>query len=85
MRIAGDLRRKGYSVEYSLGAQKPARQLKIASTAGAKRAVILAHDDSNASGVMLRDLAAGAEERVQLENWIKALPDRRITSSGPNG
>jgi histidyl-tRNA synthetase len=85
MRIAGHLRRKGYSAEYSLGAQKPARQMKIASTAGAKRAVILAHDDTAASGVMLRDLAAGVEERVQLDSWIKALPEQRTILSGPNG
>lgn len=70
MRVASRLRAKGRSVEYALGGQKLARQLKAAAAAGAAEVVILTAPAMNGDEVVVRRLADGTERRVRLDEWI---------------
>jgi histidyl-tRNA synthetase len=70
MRVATRLRAQGRSVEYALGGQKLARQLKAAGAAGAREAVILASADVARGEAVVRRMADGEERRVQLEAWL---------------
>ena len=72
MRVASGLRARGRSVEYALGAQKLARQLKAASTAGARHAVLLAFSDVQKGEATIKNLSDGSEEHVKLEQWLEA-------------
>lgn len=73
MRTAARLRARGRSVEYALGGQKLARQLKAAGTAGAREAVILSATDLERGDAVLRRMADGEEHRVQLDAWLDHL------------
>ena len=70
MRVASRLGARGRSLEYALGGQKRARQLKAANAAGARQAVILAAPGTAPGEAVVRDLADGTEQRVQLDQWI---------------
>lgn len=69
MEIASRLRAKGKSVEYSLRPQSLSRQLKTASTGGAREAVIVSSDWK----LSLRNLADGNERKLSLEELIASL------------
>jgi histidyl-tRNA synthetase len=72
MRIARRLRDRGRSVEYALGGQQLSRQLKAASAAGARDALVLQPDELARGEGVVRRLATGDETRVRLEEWISA-------------
>jgi histidyl-tRNA synthetase len=72
MRVATHLRRRGRSVEYALGAQKLARQLKAADAAGAERVLIVGTPDLPPGEAIVRRLSDGHEERVTLNAWMDA-------------
>jgi histidyl-tRNA synthetase len=67
------LRKRDKSVEYSLKPQQLSRQLKSAVTAGASHAVLIKHDGFAAGEVTVRDLQAGTERAVSLEDFINSL------------
>jgi histidyl-tRNA synthetase len=71
MRVAAGLRSRGHSVEYALGRQKLARQLKAANAAGARRVVVLGTEELAHGEAMVRRMADGHEERVQLDTWMR--------------
>ncbi len=73
MSVAAELRKRDKSVEYSLKPQQLSRQLKSAVTAGAGHAVLLKHDAFAAGEVTVRDLQAGTEKDVSLEDFINSL------------
>lgn len=73
MRVAGELRRRGRSVEFSLHPQQLARQLKSAAAAGARRVVILKRDRYALREVTVRDLASGAEQALALDELLSTL------------
>lgn len=73
MSVAAELRKRDKSVEYSLKPQQLSRQLKSAATAGASHAVLLKHDGFAAGEVTVRDLQAGTERAVSLEDFINSL------------
>jgi histidyl-tRNA synthetase len=73
MSVAAELRKRDKSVEYSLKPQQLSRQLKSAVTAGASHAVILKHEGMAAGGVTVRDLLAGTERAMSLEDFINSL------------
>jgi histidyl-tRNA synthetase len=73
MSVAAELRKRDKSVEYSLKPQQLSRQLKSAATAGASHAVLLKHDRFAAGEVTVRDLQAGTERAVSLEDFINSL------------
>jgi histidyl-tRNA synthetase len=70
MRVAAKLRARGRSVEYALGNQKLARQLKAAHAAGAKHTVVVATPELLAGEAMVRRMDEKVELRVQLDAWI---------------
>jgi histidyl-tRNA synthetase len=70
MRIASRLRSRGRSVEYALGGQKLARQLKAAVSAGAEEVVIVSAAAMDGGEAVVRRLSDGTERRVRLDEWI---------------
>jgi histidyl-tRNA synthetase len=68
--LAGQLRRAGKSVEYAFRWSSLGRQLKAASTARARRAVIVKRDAAATSMVTVKDLDTGDENTVRLDSWI---------------
>ncbi len=73
MRIASRLRSRGRSVEYALGGQKLARQLKAAAAAGAGEVVIVSAAAMDGGEAVVRRLSDGTERRVRLDEWIGDL------------
>jgi histidyl-tRNA synthetase len=57
-------------VEYALGGQQLARQLKAAAAAGARDALILQAEELERGEAVVRRLADGEEARVRLDEWI---------------
>lgn len=70
MRVASRLRARGRSVEYALGGQKLARQLKAAAAAGAEETVILTPTATEDGDAVVRRMSDGTERRVRLDEWI---------------
>jgi histidyl-tRNA synthetase len=73
MRVANQLRRRDRSVEYALKPQQLSRQLKAASSAGAKHAVLLKREAFQSGQVTLKDLEAGTEQSMSLTELINSL------------
>jgi histidyl-tRNA synthetase len=71
MRVAARLRARGRSVEYALGNQKLARQLKAAHAARARETVVIATPELSAGEAMVRKLDEKGERKVQLEAWLE--------------
>jgi histidyl-tRNA synthetase len=71
--VATRLRRQDRSVEYALKPQQLSRQLKAASSAGARNAVIIKRDEYRNGEVTLKDLTAGTERVISLEELINSL------------
>ena len=73
MTVAGRLRAKARSVEYSLKPQTLARQLKTASTAGVRRVVLLRREDFKNGAVTVKTMADGSERSVSLDAFLESL------------
>jgi histidyl-tRNA synthetase len=73
MTVAGRLRAKAKSVEYALKSQTLSRQLKTASTAGAKEVVLLRRDDFANGKVTVKTLADGSERILALDAFLNSL------------
>jgi histidyl-tRNA synthetase len=71
MRVASMIRARGRSVEYALGSQKLARQLKAAYAAGAKQTLVIATPELSANEAMVRRKDEKVELRVQLDEWLE--------------
>ena len=71
MRLAARLRAHGRSVEYALGSQKLARQLKAAHTARARETVVIATPELSAGEAMVRRSDEKGERKVQLDAWLE--------------
>jgi histidyl-tRNA synthetase len=73
MQVAAKLRRRDRSAEYALKPQQLSRQLKAASSAGARNAVIIKREEYEKGEVTLKDLEAGTERTVSLSELINSL------------
>ena len=73
MQVAAKIRKHDRSVEYALKPQQLSRQLKAASSAGARNAVILKRDGYEKGEVILKDLEQGTERTVSLTELINSL------------
>lgn len=73
MRVASQIRNRDRSVEYALKPQQLSRQLKAASSAGARNVVILKADGLSDGIVTLKDLEAGTEKSLSLAELINSL------------
>ena len=71
MRLAARLRARGRSVEYALGCQKLARQLKAAHTARARETVVIATPELSAGEAMVRRSDEKGERKVRLDAWLE--------------
>jgi histidyl-tRNA synthetase len=78
MGVAAQLRAAGTSVEYALGGQKLARQLKAANAAGARSAVIIAKADLAQGDATIKNLSDGSEQKVKLDKWIASQRSRSL-------
>jgi histidyl-tRNA synthetase len=66
------LRDAGIAVDYALSPAKVGKQFQAAASRGARFAVVVGPDEWTSGEVMLKDLATGHQERVQ----IAELPER---------
>jgi histidyl-tRNA synthetase len=73
MRVAAALRRRGRSVEYALRSQTLARQLKSASAAGARQAVLIQREPLGRGMATIKSLADGSEMAVRIEEWLAGV------------
>jgi len=73
MRVASQIRQRDRSVEYALKHQQLSRQLKAATAAGARNAVIVKREGLNQGVVTLKDLEAGTEKSLSLAELINSL------------
>jgi len=73
MRVASQIRRHDRSVEYALKPQQLSRQLKAATSAGARNAVIIRRDGMQSGTVTLKDLESGTEKSLSLAELINSL------------
>jgi histidyl-tRNA synthetase len=73
MQVAAKIRRRERSAEYALKPQQLSRQLKAASSAGARNAVIIKRDGYEKGEVILKDLEAGTERTISLSEFINSL------------
>jgi histidyl-tRNA synthetase len=73
LRVASKIRSRDRSVEYALKPQQLSRQLKAASSAGARNAVIIKREGYEKGEITLKDLEAGTEQTVSLADLINSL------------
>jgi len=71
MSVAAKLRARGRSVEYALGNQKLARQLKAAHAAGARQTVVVATPELGSGEAMVRRMDEKTERKVLLDAWLE--------------
>src|SRR5450432_1548285 len=71
MSVAAKLRARGRSVEYALGNQKLARQLKAAYSAGALHTVVVATPELGSGEAMVRRMDEKTERKVLLDAWLE--------------
>ncbi|MDQ3672856.1 MAG: ATP phosphoribosyltransferase regulatory subunit, partial [Gemmatimonadota bacterium] len=73
MSVAGRLRARNRSVEYSLKPQTLARQLKTASSAGVHSVVLVRRDDYLKGNVTVKTLGDGSERSVPIDVFLESL------------
>jgi histidyl-tRNA synthetase len=73
LRLAHELRDLGLAVEFALKEQAVAKQLKVAASRPARRAVLLGPEERKVGRAVVRDLGSGTEERVALASLAQAL------------
>jgi len=73
MSVAGRLRARNRSVEYSLRPQTLARQLKTASSAGVRTVVLLRRADHGKGTVTVKTLADGSERSIAIDAFLESL------------
>ena len=73
MSVASKIRSTDRSVEYALKPQQLSRQLKAATAAGARNAVILKREQYEKGEITLKDLEAGTERSLPLSELINSL------------
>jgi histidyl-tRNA synthetase len=73
MQVAAKIRRRDRSAEYALKPQQLSRQLKAASSAGARNAVIIKREAYEKGEVTLKDLEAGTERTISLSELMNSL------------
>ncbi|KPJ90951.1 MAG: hypothetical protein AMS18_09695 [Gemmatimonas sp. SG8_17] len=71
LRVTRQLRDRGLRVEYALKQQSVAKQLKLAASRPAKRAVVIGPDERAQGKVVVRDLGTGTEEHVAMESLVE--------------
>ena len=73
LKLAHALRDRGLSIEFALKEQAVARQLKIAASRPARRAVVIGPDERKQGEAVVRDMSTGQEERVAFARLADVL------------
>ena len=71
--IAGRLRVKGHSVIFPYKTGGVGKGLKAAAAAGAREAIVVGPDELKEGKIVVRNLAGGTEDRVEIETFIGEL------------
>ena len=71
MKLARSLRGLGLSVEYPLRSQALGKQLKLGAARNARTAIIIGPEERSDGKVVVRNLATGSEERVELSKLTR--------------
>ncbi|HWC73763.1 MAG TPA: histidine--tRNA ligase [Gemmatimonadales bacterium] len=75
LRLAHAMREKGIAVEYGLRHAGVRKQLELASSRGASRAVIIGPDERKVGLAVVRDLRAGTEAKVPIDKLLDGYFD----------
>lgn len=75
LQLAHALRERGIAVEYGLRHAGVRKQLELASTRGASRAVIIGPEERKAGVAVVRDLKAGTEAKVPIDKLLNGYFD----------
>jgi histidyl-tRNA synthetase len=81
--LAHELRDRGLRIEFALKYQSVAKQLKLAAARSAPLAIVVGPDERRQGEAVIRDLVAGQEHRVRLDeigSWVRNRVD--ATSEG---
>ncbi|HJS43948.1 MAG TPA: histidine--tRNA ligase [Gemmatimonadales bacterium] len=75
LQLAHAMRERGIAVEYGLRHTGVRKQLELASSRGASRAVIIGPEERKAGVAVVRDLKAGTEVKVPIDNLLNGYFD----------
>ncbi|MCH2301842.1 MAG: histidine--tRNA ligase [SAR324 cluster bacterium] len=74
LKLAGDLRNLGWSVECNFGLRKMKKALQQASESGAERALLLFPEELERNEVVVRDMKLREQTSIQLEKLLQISP-----------
>jgi len=77
MRLARQLRRRGFSVEVGLEGRLK-RSLELANKLGARFAVIIGEDELASGSLQLKDMLTGRQQAAPKEELIRELESKRF-------
>lgn len=74
--IVSRLRAVGRSVVYPYRTAGVGKALKAAATAGVREAIVIGPDEVAAGEIVVRDLVAGSERRIGIEEYLKSFEEK---------
>ena len=77
LKLAGDLRTLGWSVECNFGLRKMKKALQQASESGAERALLLFPEELERNEVVVRDMKLREQSSLQLEKLLQMSPEEQ--------
>jgi len=77
LKLAGDLRTLGWSVECNFGLRKMKKALQQASESGADRALLLFPEELERNEVVVRDMKLREQSSLQLEKLLQMSPEEQ--------
>ena len=77
LKLAGDLRTLGWSVECNFGLRKMKKALQQASESGADRALLLFPEELERNEVVVRDMKLREQTSIQLEKLLQMSPEEQ--------
>ena len=77
LKLAGDLRNLGWSVECNFGLRKMKKALQQASESGADRALLLFPEELERNEVVVRDMKLREQSSLQLEKLLQMSPEEQ--------
>jgi histidyl-tRNA synthetase len=83
--LAHELRDAGFACEFALGGQPLGKQLKLADSRGAGRAIVVGPDERARGEVIVKDLAANTQRAVARDDLLSALGIARTGAATHTG
>ena len=77
LKLAGELRNLGWSVECNFGLRKMKKALQQASESGADRALLLFPEELERNEVVVRDMKLREQSSLQLEKLLQMSPEEQ--------